>query len=148
DNNRLAARGTAALPPDGRPDRRWSLLRNRLCALTSVSGGFGFTCGVEWLATEKIRVHDVTGLSWGNAENIVPELADLNALLREHPAFFDGPVLTRLSETDSPVYALLRVSAEGSDSVLVLVNTDPDREHSVRLPEKTGEVSLADMKHD
>ena len=35
DNARLAARG-----------RTWSLLRNRLCALTSVGGGFGFTCGV------------------------------------------------------------------------------------------------------
>ena len=45
DNHRLAAKG-----------RAWSLLRNRLCALASVSGGFGFTCGVEWLATEKMDV--------------------------------------------------------------------------------------------
>src|SRR5208282_5338471 len=44
DNDRLAEKG-----------RAWSLLRNRLCALTSPSGGFGFTCGVEWLAAEKIR---------------------------------------------------------------------------------------------
>ncbi|MEP6664692.1 MAG: alpha-amylase family glycosyl hydrolase, partial [Verrucomicrobiota bacterium] len=34
DNDRLAKKG-----------RAWSLLRNRLCGLTSVSGGFGFTCG-------------------------------------------------------------------------------------------------------
>ena len=53
DNDRLAEKG-----------RAWSLLRNRLCALTSPSGGFGFTCGVEWLATEKIRVHGSTGLNW------------------------------------------------------------------------------------
>src|SRR6185503_14099783 len=46
DNPRLAEKG-----------REWSLLRNRLCALTSVSGGFGFTCGVEWLAAERINVH-------------------------------------------------------------------------------------------
>ncbi|HEX7653636.1 MAG TPA: alpha-amylase family glycosyl hydrolase, partial [Verrucomicrobiae bacterium] len=51
DNDRLAKRG-----------RRWSLLRNQLCALTSPCGGFAFTCGVEWLATEKIRVHGNTGL--------------------------------------------------------------------------------------
>ena len=54
DNDRLAEKG-----------RAWSLLRNRLCALTSPSGGFGFTCGVEWLATEKIRVHGCTGLELG-----------------------------------------------------------------------------------
>ena len=36
DNPRLASKG-----------RAWSLLRNRLCALAGVSGGFGFTCGVE-----------------------------------------------------------------------------------------------------
>ena len=36
DNERLAKLG-----------REWSLLRNRLCALTCVSGGFGFTNGVE-----------------------------------------------------------------------------------------------------
>jgi glycosidase len=74
DNERLAARG-----------RAWSLLRNRLCALASVSGGFGFTCGVEWLAQERILVHGSTGLAWGGRENLVPELAKLNKLLAEHP---------------------------------------------------------------
>ena len=54
DNNRLAARG-----------RAWALLRNRLCALTSASGGFGFTCGVEWLAAERILVHGCTGIELG-----------------------------------------------------------------------------------
>jgi len=53
DNDRLARRG-----------RVWSLLRNRLCALTSASGGFGFTCGVEWLAPERVNVHSSRGLAW------------------------------------------------------------------------------------
>src|SRR5579862_2051526 len=97
DNDRLAKKG-----------RAWSLLRNNLCALTSVSGGFGFTCGVEWLATEKILVHGSTGLAWNNPENLLPELAQLNRLLHEHPCFFDGAKLTRLSPPDSPIYALLR----------------------------------------
>jgi glycogen debranching enzyme len=118
DNDRLAARG-----------RVWSLLRNRLCALTSASGGFGFTCGVEWLAAEKNRVHGCTGLNWDSPDNIVPELARLNRLLADHPCFFDGAKLTRLSAPDSPVYALLRESAEGKDSVLVLVNTDAEKEN-------------------
>ena len=122
DNPRLAARG-----------RAWSLLRNRLCALTSVCGGFGFTCGVEWLATEKINVHQCTGLSWGASDNLLPELAALNKLLAQHPCFFDGAVLTRLSADDSPVLALKRKSADGKDAVLVLVNTDVERAHSISL---------------
>jgi len=122
DNDRLAKRG-----------RAWSLLRNRLCALTSVSGGFGFTCGVEWLAAERIRVHDCTGLAWDSHNHIVPELARLNQLLADHPCFFDGAKLTRLGPQDSAIYALLRESAEGKDSVLVLVNTDVERENSLAL---------------
>ncbi|MGA2686046.1 MAG: amylo-alpha-1,6-glucosidase [Verrucomicrobiota bacterium] len=122
DNDRLARRG-----------RAWSLLRNCLCALTSVSGGFGFTCGVEWLAAEKIRVHDCTGLGWDSSDNIIPELAQLNQLLANHPCFFDGAKLTRLSPDDSAVYALLRESADGKDPVLVLVNTDVEQEHPLTL---------------
>ena len=122
DNSRLAAQG-----------RAWSLLRNRLCALTSPSGGFGFTCGVEWLATEKIRVHGNTGLNWDSADNIVPELAQLNRLIANHPCFFDGAKLTRLSAPGAPVYALLRESAEGKDAVLILVNTDIEKENPLAL---------------
>jgi hypothetical protein len=122
DNNRLAERG-----------RDWSLLRNRLCALTSVSGGFGFTCGVEWLAAEKVNVHSSRGLSWGQEPNMVKELAELNALLRSHPCFFDGANLTRVTEPDSPVYALLRESADSSSRVLVVVNTDAQRAQFVRF---------------
>ena len=122
DNDRLAKKG-----------RAWSLLRNTLCALTSVSGGFGFTCGVEWLATEKILVHGSTGLAWNNPENLLPELAQLNRLLHEHPCFFDGAKLTRLSALDSPVYALLRDSAEGKDVLLILVNNNIEMEQSLIL---------------
>ena len=68
---------------------------------------------MEWLATEKIRVHGSTGMGWGSPENLVPELAALNRLLADHPCFFDGATLTRLSPPDSPVYALRRESAEG-----------------------------------
>ncbi len=122
DNNRLAVQG-----------RAWSLLRNRLCALTSVAGGFGFTCGVEWLAAEKINVHGCRGLSWGNKDNLIPELARLNRLLANHPCFFDGAKLTRLSALDSPVYALQRDSADGKDRVLILINTDPKEKQTISI---------------
>src|SRR5207249_372246 len=82
------------------------------CALASVNGAFGFTCGVEWLATERILVHGCTGLAWRSKDNIIPELARLNWLLSHHPCFFDRAMLKRLSPTDSPVFALQRVSAD------------------------------------
>ena len=122
DNERLAKKG-----------RGWSLLRNRLCALASAGGGFGFTCGVEWLAAEQINVHSSRGLCWGNPDNLISELAQLNRLIAGHPCFFDGATLTRLSAEDSPVLALSRVSAEGLDRVLVLVNTDPEKAHPLVL---------------
>ena len=127
DNDRLAARS-----------RVWSLLRNRLCALASVNGGYGFTCGVEWLATEKINVHSCRGLAWGNKDNLVAELTQLNKLLADHPCFFDGAKLTRLSSIDSPVYALRRDSAEGKDTVLVLVNNDAENQQTLSLSPPDG----------
>jgi glycogen debranching enzyme len=140
DNDRLAARG-----------RAWSLLRNRLCALTSASGGFGFTCGVEWLAAERIRVHGGTGLNWDSADNIVPELARLNRLISDHPCFFDGAKLTRLSAPDSPVYALLRESIpqlRDKDSVLVLVNTDVERVNPLVLAPSDLKFPISDFKFE
>ena len=137
DNDRLATRG-----------RAWSLLRNRLCALTSASGGFGFTGGVEWLATEKIKVHGCSGLAWDNPDNIVSELARLNRLLAGHPCFFDGAKLTRLSPPDSPVYALLRESAEGKDFVLVLVNTDAEKGNSLTLAPSDLKFQISNFKSE
>jgi predicted glycogen debranching enzyme len=128
DNDRLAQLG-----------RDWSLLRNRLCALTSVSGGFGFTCGVEWLATEKINVHSSRGLAWRKEPNLVGELAQLNRLLAHHPCFFDNAALTRLSTPDNHILALRRVSEEGLDQALVLVNTDPKIARSITLDLETWE---------
>jgi predicted glycogen debranching enzyme len=128
DNERLAKLG-----------REWSLLRNRLSALTSVSGGFGFTCGVEWLAPEKLQVHQSRGLAWDNQPNIVPELARLNRLLADHPCFFDNATLTQLSQPADDIYALSRVSNEGEDRVLVLVNTDVKASRKLRLDRATFE---------
>lgn len=141
DNPRLAARG-----------KDWSLLRNRLCGLASVSGGFGFTCGVEWLAAEKIVVHQRTGLNWESQENIVEELSRLNRLLADHPCFFDGAVVERLSAPGSTALALKRVSREGKDCVLVLVNTDVRQAASLSLSaadwESVGKPHLDLLRQD
>lgn len=124
DNDRLAAKG-----------REWSLLRNQLCALTSVNGGFGFTNGVEWLAPEKVNVHSARGLAWGAEPNLVAELGKLNRLLAEHPCFFDGARIVRLSRPDDAVFAFLRISATGDDVVLVLANPDLKRAQSFSWPQ-------------
>jgi predicted glycogen debranching enzyme len=134
DNTRLAARGAsphAPLTPEG---RRWSLHRNRLCALTSVTGGFGFTNGVEWCATEQLNVHSARGLHWGNPDNIIDELAHLNRLLASHPCFFDGAQVTRLDSQGSGAVAWRRDSAGGANKCLVLVNADFDHPQIFRLP--------------
>jgi starch synthase (maltosyl-transferring) len=136
DNDRLAKRG-----------KKWSLLRNRLCALSSAHGAFGFTCGVEWLAAEKIEVHQSRGLAWGAPENIVSELARLNRLLSDHPCFFDGALLTRLSPRECPVFALHRQSADGRFDLLVLVNTDMERDERIGLDLATFE-QLGSPSHD
>jgi hypothetical protein len=126
DNDRLAKGGVA-----------WSLLRNRLCALTSDCGAFGFTAGVEWLATEKLEVHQARGLSWDAPVNLCGELATLNRLLSHHPCFFDGARLTRLSAAESAVYALRREDAEGLESLLVVANTDLQEPRTVVIPTAT-----------
>ncbi len=128
DNNRLASKG-----------REWSLLRNRLSALSSLNGAFGFTCGVEWLAKEKILVHQCGGLSWGSPENIIEELAQLNQLLIDHPCFFDTSCVTRFSPDNSSVLALRRESPDGQNTVYVFANLDAECSQTL-------EVSCADMR--
>ncbi|MEK7414994.1 MAG: amylo-alpha-1,6-glucosidase [Planctomycetota bacterium] len=125
DNERLAQR-----------DREWSLMRNRLCALASPGGAFGFTCGVEWLATERLNVHQSRGMSWGASRNLVDELARLNRLIADHPCFHADAQVTRLSPDGSPLLALRRDSSGAGgvmESVLVLVNLDTKAKQSLRL---------------
>lgn len=121
DNPRLAEKG-----------RVWSLMRNRLCALTSINGGYGFTNGVEWLADERVNVHNARGLAWGSEENMLKELSQLNTLLAGHPCFHDGAILKRLSPDDSDVYAIERESACGQ-KILILVNIDHESPHGLEI---------------
>ena len=122
DNLRLAERGAA-----------WSRLRNRLCALVGQSGGFGFTAGVEWLATEKVDVHEARNLAWGAEPNLIDDLAALNRLISNHPCFFDGAEVRRISGDEASVLALHRISAECLDHALVLVNLDTEKEQTCQL---------------
>ncbi len=123
DNDRLAKRG-----------RAHALFRNRLCALTSVSGAFGYTSGVEWLADEKIDVHEATGLSFDKEPNLVAELGRLARLLAHHPCFFDGATLARVSPKESAILVVARASMDGLDHGLVVANLDAESTRAVEIP--------------
>ena len=139
DNDRLA-----------KQSRAWSLLRNRLSALTSQCGAYGFTAGVEWLATEKLAVHQSRGMSWGASDNLLPELTALNRLLAEDPVFFDGSSVERLADAACGVIALLRRAQDASDrtdhrEVLILINPDRGSAHEVALPERCAAMCVCDL---
>lgn len=123
DNDRLAKKG-----------RAFSLFRNRLCALSSVSGAYGYTAGVEWLADEKLDVHEARGLAFGSEPNLVAELGSLARLLAQHPCFFDGADVRRVSPDGAPVLVLERTSADRLDRVFVVAGLLPDTESTVTIP--------------
>jgi len=116
DNNRLAA--TSPLH---------ARMRTALCALLAPHGAFGFTNGVEWLATEKINVHDACALNWGAADNQVAAIAHLSRLLKTHPAFGAGVALRLIAQGEGNFVALARHHEPSGRGVLVLVNLDTDQ---------------------
>ncbi|WDE99235.1 amylo-alpha-1,6-glucosidase [Lentisphaera profundi] len=111
DNMRLAA--TSPL---------WAEARTTLSALLSHNGCFGFTNGVEWLATEKVNVHGASGLNWGSDHNLIKKIKELNTLLHSHPAFFENSQITELPLANSSLIAFERRSESGETPLIVLIN--------------------------
>lgn len=125
DNNRLAATSAA-----------WARLRTALCALFSQHGGFAFANGVEWLAFEKIVVHESSSLNWGAAENLVDHLRRLHAILKCHPAFYDRTELRMVQREGGNCIALLRHHAPSDKKLLVTANLDPERPVALHWPKE------------
>jgi starch synthase (maltosyl-transferring) len=113
DNNRLASVSMV-----------YAKMRTSLCALFSVCGGFGFSNGVEWFATQKIDVHESSSLNWGSKENQVDHIACLNNILKTHPAFFDQTQQALIQKNHSQCLVLLRHNLKYNKRLLVLVNLD------------------------
>lgn len=116
DNPRLAA-----------TSHTWARMRTALSALASVSGAFGFANGVEWLASQKINVHEAVTLNWGAPVNQVQEISRLARLLKFHPAFHDRTELCLIQQGDGNQLVLLRRHRPTGKRLLVLVNLDPER---------------------
>jgi predicted glycogen debranching enzyme len=124
DNNRLAA--TSAT---------YARMRTALCALLSFNGGFAFANGVEWLATEKINVHEACGLNWGAPANQVAAIQRLTWLLAHHPSFHDGVQLHFVHCGEHSSLALDRHHPASGARVLVVVNLDDRYAQSCCWPE-------------
>lgn len=116
DNNRLAA-----VSPT------YARMRTALCALAAPHGAFGFANGVEWLATEKINVHQASALNWGAADNQVAAIARLNRLLKIHPAFGPDVEIRFIGRGQDNFIALGRRHRATGEGVVVLANLDPDK---------------------
>ncbi len=127
DNNRLAARSAV-----------WARMRTALCALGSMSGAFGFANGVEWLATEKIDVHDAPSLNWGAAENQVDHIRRLNTLLHHHPCFFDGCWPRIIGRGTDNCLVFVRHHRPSGKRLLVAVNLTDEREAVAAWQEQEG----------
>jgi predicted glycogen debranching enzyme len=116
DNPRLAAISHA-----------YARMRTALCALSSLSGAFGFANGVEWLAAEKINVHESVPLNWNAPVNLVKEIRRLNLLLKFHPAFCAQTEVSLIEQGGGNHLVLLRRHLPTDKRLLVLVNLDCER---------------------
>ena len=131
DNNRLAARSET-----------YARMRVALSALLSHQGAFGIANGVEWFATEKIEVHGASGLNWDAPRNQVSEIARLNALLSNHPAFGPDTRLSLVQHGEGAVIAVRREAPDGT-ALLVLVNFDCSHKQTVRWDTRAFDAPVA-----
>jgi len=128
DNNRLAARSHI-----------YARMRTALCALCSVSGSFGFANGVEWLASEKIQVHDANSLNWHAEPNQVAEIRRLTTILKTHPAFFDRTEIDMIQKGTGNCIVLRRRHRPTGRCLLVVANLDDSNEQLAQWhPEASG----------
>lgn len=111
DNNRMAA-----------TSKTYARMRTGLCALLSDCGGFGFTNGVEWFATEKIDVHEANALNWGNKENQVDFIKRLNSILISHSAFYRDAKIKFLKTNNNDVIMALRYWEDKKHQLLIVIN--------------------------
>jgi len=122
DNDRLAKSG-----------KDYTRMRLYLSAFTSFSGAWGFTNGVEWLATEKIDVHRNTGLNWGHEDNLVEEITQINKILAENPAFWERDNLEIIDAGHEEVLAFVRSNSDHSNVIAAAINLNAGQSREFAL---------------
>ena len=130
DNDRLAKKGKV-----------YARMRLFVSALTSFAGAWGFTNGVEWLATEKIDVHRNTGLNWGGADNLVEDIARINAILAENSAFWACDNLEAADLGDEELLAFIRCSADRQNIVIYVINLNVEQDKNYRWDLSRGNLA-------
>ncbi len=113
DNNRLAETSEA-----------YARMRTTLCAMLSPNGAFAFANGVEWLADEKINVHNACSLNWGAEHNQVAEIARMTHLLKTHPCFGSGVDLSLIGRGEGNFIVLQRYERTKGLVLLIVANLD------------------------
>ncbi len=113
DNNRLAA-----------TSEPYARMRTALCALLSPFGAFAFANGVEWLATEKISVHDASSLNWGAEPNQAAAIGRMAHIMKHHPAFGPCVELSIISRGKGNFIALLRRHTITDRRLVIVANLD------------------------
>ena len=116
DNLRLAAKSATH-----------ARMRTALCALASPSGAFGFANGVEWLAADKINVHEARPLNWGAPVNQVAEIRRLAQLLKFHPAFHDRSEVRLIEQGAGNQIVILRRHPLSGKRLIIPVNLDHEQ---------------------
>jgi predicted glycogen debranching enzyme len=113
DNPRLAARS-----------HTWARMRTALGALFAPQGAFAFANGVEWLAPEKIVVHESPSLNWGARPNQVTAIRRLTELLKHHPAFHDRTDLALIQTNGGNVAVMRRHHRPSGRTLIIAANLD------------------------
>ena len=116
DNLRLASKSAA-----------YARMRTALCALASHSGAFGFANGVEWLAADKINVHDARPLNWGAATNQIAEISRLTQLLKYHTAFHDRAEVRLIEQDAGNQIVIWRHHPPSGKRLIIPVNLDSEQ---------------------
>ncbi len=109
----------------------YARMRTAISALFSVCGGFGFSAGVEWFATEKMDVHEATSLNWGAEENQIDHIRQLNFILRNHITFGQDTRLAFVHQDTQNALALARIHEPSQTRLLIAANLDCENSQTV-----------------
>ncbi|SMD00947.1 glycogen debranching enzyme, putative [Desulfocicer vacuolatum DSM 3385] len=134
DNPRLAA-----------VSHTYARMRTAVSALFSVCGGFGFSAGVEWFATEKINVHQAPSLNWGATDNQIEHIKRLNLILKHHPTFSQGTRLFFIHNGPDNGLALARIHDNSHSGLLIVVNLDCEHKETVSWNSRDWEMPSSTM---